>query len=93
MEVLNTTRFDESSDLSTTYLHRTDVTRTSKVNAEELFFISDHGYTERTLLDSTECRVLVDTGTSKSYMSKLYYLRCKSLHSLPKFHQKHKEYK
>ena len=28
---------------------------------------------------------MVDTGASKSYMSKLYFLRCKSLHSLPKF--------
>ena len=28
---------------------------------------------------------MVDTGASKSYMSKSYFLRCKSLHSLPKF--------
>ena len=28
---------------------------------------------------------MVDTGTSKSYMSKSYFMRCKSLHSLPKF--------
>ena len=28
---------------------------------------------------------MVDTGASKSYMSKLYFLRCKSLHALPKF--------
>ena len=27
----------------------------------------------------------MDTGTSKSYMSKSYFMRCKSLHSLPKF--------
>ena len=36
------------------------------------------------MLDDTECDILVDTGTSKSYMSKSYFLRCKSLHSLPK---------
>ena len=29
--------------------------------------------------------MLLDTGTSKSYMSKAYYLRCKILHALPKF--------
>ena len=34
---------------------------------------------------NTEYNILVDTGTSKSYMSKSYFLRCKSLHSLPKF--------
>ena len=33
----------------------------------------------------TECRILIDTGASKSYMSKSYYMRCKSLHVLAKF--------
>ena len=37
------------------------------------------------LLDETECHVLLDTGVSKSFMSKSHYLCCKSLHSLPKF--------
>ena len=37
------------------------------------------------MLDDTDCDILVDTGASKSYMSKSYFLRCKSLHSLPKF--------
>ena len=32
-----------------------------------------------------ECQILLDTGATKSYMSKLYYLRCKILHALPKF--------
>ena len=36
-------------------------------------------------LDGTECQVLLDTGASKSFMSKSHYLCCKSLHSLPKF--------
>ena len=38
-EVLNTTRFGESSDLSATYLGRTDITRKSKVDKEESFYI------------------------------------------------------
>ena len=37
------------------------------------------------MLDDTECDTLVDTGTSKLYMSKSYFMRYKSLHSLPKF--------
>ena len=37
------------------------------------------------LMDGTECQLLIDTGASKSFMSKTYYLRCKALHSLPKF--------
>ena len=32
-----------------------------------------------------ECQILLDTGASKSNMSKSYYLRCKTLHDLPKF--------
>ena len=36
------------------------------------------------LSDGTECQVLLDTGASKSFMSMLNYLLCKSLHSLPK---------
>ena len=32
-----------------------------------------------------KCQILLDTGATKSYMSKLYYLHCKTLHALPKF--------
>ena len=62
-----------------------DMTRDMEVKAEESFPITVHGYTKGKLLDGTECGILVDTGTSKSYMSKSYFMRCKSLHSLPKF--------
>ena len=40
------------------------------------------------LLNGEECQILLDTGASKSYMSKSYYLRCKSLPDLPKFGSK-----
>ena len=36
-------------------------------------------------MDGTECQILLDTGASKSFMSKSYDLCCKALHSLPKF--------
>ena len=87
-ETLSTTRFDENSDLSTTYLGRVDMTRASKIKAEETFPISEQGYTVGKLLDGTECQILLDTGASKSFMSKSHYLHCKSLHSLPKFASK-----
>ena len=35
-----------------------------------------------------ECQILLDTGASKSFMSKSYYLHCKALHSLPIFASK-----
>ena len=36
-------------------------------------------------MDVTEYQILLDTGASKSFMSKLHYLHCKSLNSLPDF--------
>ena len=39
-------------------------------------------------MDDMECQILLDTGASKSFMSKSYYLCCKALHSLPKFASK-----
>ena len=62
-----------------------DMTRDTEIKAEESFPIIAHGYTKGKLLDGTKCGILVDTGTSKSYMSKSYFMRCNSLHSLPKF--------
>ena len=64
------------------------MTRLSKIKVEEKFPISEQGYMVGKLLDGTECQILVDTGASKSFMSKSHYLRCKSLHSLPKFASK-----
>ena len=40
------------------------------------------------LLDRSECQLLLDTGASKSFMSKSYSMHCKSLHFLPKFASK-----
>ena len=87
-KILSTTRFDENSDLSMTSLGRVNVARKNKITAEEKFPISKQGYTTRKLLDGTKCQILLDTGASKSFMSKSHYLHCKSLHSLPKLASK-----
>ena len=68
-----------------TYLGQVNMTRDTEVRAEERFPITAQGYTRGHLLDGTDCKILIDTGTSKSCMSKPYFLRCKSLHALPKF--------
>ena len=73
-EVISNTRFDENSDLSTMYLGKIDITRPSKIKAEEKFPISEQGYTIGTLLDGTECQILLHTGASKAFMSKSRYL-------------------
>ena len=43
LEVISTTRCDENSDLSTMYLGRIDITRASKIKAEENFLYQDKG--------------------------------------------------
>ena len=44
-EILSTTRFDENSDLSSTYLGKADRSKNNKIKAEESFPISEQGYT------------------------------------------------
>ena len=78
-------KFDENPDLSMTYLGQVDMTRSTKIKAEERFPITGQGFASGKLLDGMECQILLDTGATKSYMSKSYYLQCKTLHTLPKF--------
>ena len=82
-EVVATSRFDENVDLSMTYLSRMDMKRDEIMTAEESFSISEQGFVMGKLMNGEECQILLDTGASKLYMSKSYYLRCKSLHNLP----------
>ena len=62
--------------------------REEVMKAEESFSISEQGFIIGKLMNGEECQILLDTGASKSYMSKSYYLKCKSLHKLPKFTSK-----
>ena len=73
-EMVNTSRLNENSDLSMSYLGRSDKARNNKLKAEESFPISEHGYTSGKLLDGTECQLLLDMGMSKSFMSKSFYM-------------------
>ena len=73
-EVVSSNRFDENSDISTTYLGRVDKENQHKLKAGKSFPISEHGYTLGRLLDGTECQLLLDTGASKSFMLKLFYM-------------------
>ena len=87
-EVVATNRFDENVDLSTTYLGKIDMKRKHTMKAEESFPISEQGFAIGKVLNGEECQILLDTSASKSYMSKSYYLRCKTLHGSPKFASK-----
>ena len=74
-EIVSSSRFDENSDISTTYLGRVEKGNQHKLKAEESFPISENGYTLHRLLDGTECQLLLDTGVSKSFMSKSFYMQ------------------
>ena len=85
-DIVSSSRFDENSDISMTYLGRMRHKESQdKLKAEESFPISENGYTLGRLLDGMKCQLLLDTGASKSFMLKSFYMHCKSLHTLPKF--------
>ena len=71
-------KFNENSDLSMMYLGQREMTRHTKIKAEGRFPITGQGFASGKLLDGTECQILLDTGATKSYMSKSYYLQCKT---------------
>ena len=86
MDIVSSNKFDENSDISTTYLGKKGPEEgQDKLKAEESFPISENGYTLGRLLDGMKYQLLLDTGASKSFISKSFYMHCKSLHTLPKF--------
>ena len=50
------------------------MTKNKTIWAEEKFPISGQECTNGKLLDNTDCSILINTGKSKSYMSKSYYM-------------------
>ena len=65
----------------------------NKLKADESLPISENSYTLGRLLDGTKCQLLLDTGTSKSFMSS--HSICAVSHYTPyqNLLQLHKEYK
>ena len=93
-DIVSSSRFDENSDICMTYLGKIGQEESqNKLKAGESFPISENSYTLGRMLDGMKCQLLLDTGTSKSFMSKSSYMHCKSLHTLPKFLLPHREYK
>ena len=92
-EISQVTRFDENTDLSTTYLGKRGQTRKSVIRAEESFPISGQGYTVGKLADKTDCNILIDTDASQStclshsICKVRYFMHCENLY------QQHKEFK
>ena len=85
-DIVSSNRFDENSDISTTYLGKIENRgNQDKLKGEKSFPILKNGYTLGRLLDGMKCQLLLAKGVSKSFMSKSFYMQCKSLHTLPKF--------
>ena len=84
-DIVSSSRFDENSDIGMTYLGEIEQEKSkNKLKVEESFPISKNGYTLGRLLDGKKCQLLLDTGASKSFMSKSFYMHCNALHTLPK---------
>ena len=80
-EILNMTRFDKMSDLSTTALGRSTMIRDHKMAPEERFPMSEQGYTMGEILDGLECQINLDTGVSKC-LNTITYIVNHSTHYL-----------
>ena len=77
--------YDDLLDVSTTYLGVDIVQKTDVFNAQPSFPITLDCHTNGELLGGGKLDILLDTGASKSYMSKAFYMCHEHLHHFPKF--------
>ena len=77
--------FDDLLDVSTTYLGTDLVQITDVFNAQPSFPMTLDCHTDGELLGGGKLDILLDTGASKSYMSKAFYMSHPHLHHFPKF--------
>ena len=93
-EIVSSNRFNENSDISTTYFGKIENGgNQDKLKAEESFPMLEDGYTLGRLLDDTYCQLLLDTGVSKSFMSNHFTYDASLSIPCQSSHQPHKEYK
>ena len=78
--------YDDAVDVTTTYLGQESLNLTDTFYPEQAFSIHPNCHTEGQFVGGGMIDVLLDTGASKSYMSKSFYMRHTHLHKYPKFH-------
>ena len=78
--------YDDAVDVTTMYLGQESVNLTDTFYPEQAFPILPNCHTEGQFVGGGRMDVLLDTGASKSYMSKSFYMRHTHLHKYPKFH-------
>ena len=77
--------YDDAVDVTTTYLGREAVNITDTFQPEQDFPIYSNCHTRGQFAGGGMIDILLDTGASKSYMSKGFYMRHPHLHRYPKF--------
>ena len=77
--------YDDLLDVSTPYLGADLIQMTDVFNAQPSFPITLNCHTDGKLLRGGKLDILLDTGASKGYMSKAYYMHHPHLHHFPKF--------
>ena len=81
----DTKSFHDNRDVSTTYLGPGQQNRTDEFQPELSFSMNINSHTQGRVLGGNRVDMLLDSGASKSYMSKAYYMKNTTLHSLPKY--------
>ena len=83
----DTKSFHDNRDVSTTYLGPGQHNRTDEFQPELSIPIpmNVNSHTQGRVLGGNRIDMLLNTGASKSYMSKAYYMKNPTLHSLPKY--------
>ena len=77
--------YDDAVDVTTTYLGHESLKITDTFRPEQAFPIYSNCHTWGQFIGGGMLDILLDTGASKSYMSKGFYMRHPHLHKYPKF--------
>ena len=77
--------YDDVVDVTTTYLGHESIKITDTFRPEQAFPIYSNCHTWGQFIGGGLLDILLDTGASKSYMSKGFYMRHPHLHKYPKF--------
>ena len=81
----DTKSFHGNRDVSITYLGPGQQNRTDEFQPELSIPMNVNSHTQGRILGGNRVDMLLDSGASKSYMSKTYYMKNTTLHSLPKY--------
>ena len=83
-KINNTGELQDNRDVSTTYLGTDVISKKDHFTPEVKFPITSTSHTWGQLVGGSTMSILLDTGTSKCYMSRAYFERNRLLHNLPR---------